>query len=620
MNNTCLKNRVFTNLLFVFGLMLLLFSCSPSEKTKPPKEVYKLTNHEEGLVQLPDGQFMLFKKMDENLVSMISSDGHSWTEPKTEVHNHSGVGVGLMLIDNNGELHNVRVVRRVVPNDTDDLKGPAITIMLDIWHSRTIDQRTKWEAPGKIFDGYCGALLDFKQLRSGRLIVPFAYWVAGQSPLPRGLNTSTVVYSDDGGKTWEISEAELTAPAFEGYPGNNYGAIEPAVVELEKDGYLFMLMRSQTGFLYKSYSTDNGTTWAPAVASRFYSFNGPPLLKELPDGRFFLVWNNCDAPPRYEGNPIYGGRDAIHAAISDDYGKTWKGFREIHRDPLRNETPPKSGDRGTSYSNSPNAVGNNIMLITGMGEGRRHIISVDTDWLTATHHESDFSNGLEEWTVFKHFGSVTNYWRDRVVGPQLVEHPTEKGKKVLHIRRPDEKDADGAVWNFPNGQSGRLTLRIMFNEGFRGGCIALTDRFFNPSDNSGEKLAMFCLSINNKGQFGQDAGISVGQWHTLEFVWNLTDRVCKVISDGKPVTTLPLNNETLNGLSYLRLRSMAQEKDTAGYFIESVVVDIDDNVVPWVNDKQTQEIEAGYRRFSEKNSTDGKPDESNFKKESGYLM
>ena len=446
-----------------------------------------------------------------------------------------------------------------------------------------------------IFEGYTSDVLDFKQLRSGRLIFAFGYWIPGTLRLPTGEFTSSVMYSDDGGNTWKLSDAKLTSPTYEGYNGNNYGAIEGAFIELESNGNLYQLLRTQTGFLYGSNSTDNGTNWTQPRATRFHMFDGPPLLKELPDKRILLVWNNCDNSPRYKGNGVYGGRDALHAAISDDYGKTWKGFREIHRDPFRNETPPKRGDRGTAYSNSPIGVDNKILLITGMGKDRRHIVSLDPQWLTEKHHESDFSKGLEEWHVFKHFGPASGWWRDRVVGPELVEHPSKKGLKVLHVRRPDEKDPDGAVWNFPNGRSGKLSIRIMLNKGFGGGNIALTDRFFNPSDSHGERLAMFSLPISNKGQLGQGPNISIGHWHTLDFIWDIGNKSCKVINDGKPALILTQNNETLNGLSYLRLRSKASVIDTAGYYIESVVVDIEDNIAPQVSEEDTKIAESIYR-------------------------
>jgi hypothetical protein len=576
-------------------LILLISGCAVKNDAEPPEAVYKIGDREKSLVKLPDGTFMLFINDGKSLKSITSEDCRTWTSPKVEIENQDEPGVVLVLSDREGELHSISMVRREVTPTSDSLRGPAATIMLDLWHRKTINKRKQWEPPKRIFEGYCGAVLDFKQLRSGRLIVPFAYWVAGQDPLPWGLNISTVVFSDDGGNTWHMSDAKLKAPAYSNYPGNNYGAIEPAVVELEEDGHLYMLMRTQTGFLYESFSDDNGTNWSTPAASRFYSFNGPPLLKELPERRIFLVWNNSDNSPKHKGQGVYGGRDAIHAAVSDDYGKTWKGFREIHRDPLRNETPPKFGDRGTSYANSPFGVNGDVMLITGMGEGRRHIVNVDVEWLTAKHHESDFSKGLEEWSLFKQFGPALRYWRDRVTGPVLVDHPSSKGQKVLHIRRPDEKDPDGAVWNFPNGMSGKLVINIMLNEGFKGGSIALTDRFFNPCDGHGERLAMFYLPVSSDGRLADGTFLTKVQWHKLEFIWDIYEKYCKVVNDGRESVTLPLNNETLNGLSYLRLRSTSPEPDLSGYFIESVIVDIDDNIAREVSPQEKKIAEDDYR-------------------------
>lgn len=569
-----------------------------------PQVVKKLGARESGLVQLPDGNFMLLSMTGHSLFSLISIDCNTWSNPKVEVENFhkeenlyfAGPGI-LTLIDKEGELHIVYQVFRNVQQKPEEQGKPYFqwgSQMYDIWHMRTTKGRSKWEFPEMIYAGYTSDVMDFKQLHSGRLIIPFGYWIPGQAPIPKGMFTSTVIYSDDYGKTWNQSDAQITSPTYN-YNGNNYGAIEGSIAELSQKGNLYSLFRTQTGFLYESYSNDNGNTWSQAKASRFHMFDGPALLKKLPNNRIFMVWNNSDNSPNHEGKGVYGGRDAIHAAISDDEGKTWKGFREIHRDPYRNETPPKHGDRGTSYSNSPVVADGKVMLITGMGVNRRHIVSIDPNWLTLKHHSSDFSNGLEEWSVFKHIGLASGWWRDRVVGPVLVEHPSKKGGKALHIRRPDENDGDGAVWNFPNGRSGNLLLRIMLNKGFGGGSIALTDRFFNPSDSHGERLSMFNLSISNSGQLENGQSISIGQWHNLRFSWDIANKNCDVILNGKKVYTIPLKNGTLNGLSYLRLRSTSPTKDTAGYLVESVAVDIGDNIAPEVSDDQKKTVEAQYR-------------------------
>ena len=87
----------------------------------------------------------------------------------------------------------------------------------------------------------------------------------------------------------------------------------------------------------------------PAAASRFNTSTGPPNILRHSNGWLVVSWNNCEMPPRHEGQGVYGGRDALHIAVSDDEGQTWRGFREIYLDHRRNENPASSGDRGTAY-------------------------------------------------------------------------------------------------------------------------------------------------------------------------------------------------------------------------------------------------------------------------------
>ena len=68
-----------------------------------------------------------------------------------------------------------------------------------------------------------------------------------------------------------------------------------------------------------------------------------------------------------------------------------------------------------------------------------------------------------------------------------------------------------------------------------------------------------------------------------------------MLNDGREAVTLPLNNQTLNGLSYLRLRSTSPEPDLSGYFIESVFVDIDDNIAKEVSTQDKKNAEDDYR-------------------------
>ena len=532
-----------------------------------PPQLLDASPPSKNIFQLPDGSLsILYLQRGKGCVSIRSTDGgETWSAPREEFpFTKPGSGIPLTLVDRDGELHAFLTVRRGAG------RRPTADYFIDIWHCRTTNERSQWSEPQRIFAGYVGALNGVTQLPSGRIVLPQQYWVPGRkSAPPTGSHVVTTNYSDDGGKTWTLSPAELTAPCVPDYIGSNYGACEPVILPL-KDGRAWMLMRSQTGFMYESFSPD-GAEWSPAVASQFRASNSPASLLRLKDGRIVVFWNNCENPSRVDRAPIYTTRDALHAAISDDEGQTWQGFREVVRDPLRNESPPKQGDRGTAYPFTAETADGKIVLATGQGGGRTALVRVDPDWLTAKTHADDFSAGLDLWCTFKPFGAVERYWRDRTAGPELIDHPEEPGRKVLHVRRPDEKPADEAVWNYPAGRSGRLTLRIKLQPGFEGGRIALADRFIPPGDPVTDELAAYILPLPFDGLSADD------KWHTLVFSWNLDQRTCDITVDGRPAEKLSLRNGESDALSYLRLASTAEAVDRAGILIESVDVTVDEH-------------------------------------------
>ena len=57
----------------------------------------------------------------------------------------------------------------------------------------------------------------------------------------------------------------------------------------------------------------------------------------------------------------------------------------------------------------------------------------------------------------------------------------------------------GAVWNFPNGRSGTLSLRLQLRPGFRGANIALTDHYSVPWDKEDLWYSLWNLPIDEKG-------------------------------------------------------------------------------------------------------------------------
>jgi hypothetical protein len=528
-------------------------------------------NYASAAVTYPDGTLESFARRSHkghvSIFRVRSVDhGLRWSEPEVLVNLPVAPWGGPMpLLDADGELH------FVIPRVRGEGRNPAVDRFIDLYHIRSTNGRTQFTEPQRIFEGYCGAIQGLFQLESGRIIAPFADWVANRPRTPpTGPSETTCVYSDDGGATWHDSPSRLTAPCYEGYNGGNYGACEPTLIEL-RDRRVWMLIRTQTGKLYESFSND-GAIWSEAQPSPFYSSNSPAFPIRLEDGRIVVFWNNCVMPPRVDGAGVYGGRDALHAAISADEGATWRGFREVYRDPTRNGTPPRNGDRGTAYPHATLTGDGRVLLVSGQGTERRRRFLIDPDWLLETTATADMTS-LDEWHVFKGFGPAAGYWRDRDQGPQLVPHPDDPDAgQVLHIRRPDERDADGASWNFPAAKAGTLTVRLRVEPGFGGAQISLTDRFFNPCDDAGEELATFAVRIDPAGIVTKDAGLSSGNWHTLEFDWDGDE--CRVLIDDEHVDTLRTEDAPPGGLSYVRFRSLAEVADEVGFYVASVAADV----------------------------------------------
>lgn len=504
----------------------------------------------------------------ENVLSFRESgdEGATWSEPRRCCVLPAGVwGGGAALIDRHGEVQ----LFYIRPRDGNVGRKPAVDRFLDMWHLRSTGGRSAWTQPVRIHAGYIGAISNAIQLKSGRIVMPFGDWVAGRERQPpTGAIETTAVYSDDDGATFHLSPSRHVAPVTDDYNGDKVGACEPAVIELD-DGRVLMFLRTQTGRLYQSISTD-GIRWAPATPSELHSSTGPAALAKLKDGRILLVWNNCTLPPKVNGQGVYAGRDALHAAVADGNATAWTGLREIYRDPTRNLEPPKRGDRGTAYPELLSARGGRVAVIAGQG-GRRALLLLDPAWLEETEQREDFSRGLENWSVYTPFGPASGWWRNRTQGAQLIDHPDEAGRRALHLRRADEKDADGATWNFPSGLRGTLELRVRLNEGCQGATIALTDRFFDPTDRSGEAQAMVSVSLGLTAKSDQVV-LPADQWQKLELQWDARERTATLWIEGRKVRDLPWANATATGISYLRLRSAAAEPDAAGWLVDSVKV------------------------------------------------
>ena len=164
------------------------------------------------------------------------------------------------------------------------------------------------------------------QLRSGRLLAPVA------STKQVGTKTddfrTSVYLSDDDGRTWRRSRTLLSAP--------KRGAMEPGLVEL-KDGRVMQIIRTQTGFIWRSFSSDGGETWTDAAPWDIESPESPATLAVTPGGDWLLVWNPkvvWSNPEKTVLGANHGGaRTPLASMVSADEGRTWSRPRNLEGNP-----------------------------------------------------------------------------------------------------------------------------------------------------------------------------------------------------------------------------------------------------------------------------------------------
>jgi len=161
------------------------------------------------------------------------------------------------------------------------------------------------------------------QLRSGRLLAPVS---TSQQVWTKNDDFRTAVYlSDDDGQSWRRGRTLLTAP--------KRGAMEPGLIEL-KDGRVMQIIRTQTGYIWRSFSSDGGETWTEAAPWNIEAPEAPSTLVSVPGtGDWLLVWNPIVAwgnPEKTVLGANHGGaRTPLAAMVSRDEGQTWSRPRNL---------------------------------------------------------------------------------------------------------------------------------------------------------------------------------------------------------------------------------------------------------------------------------------------------
>ncbi len=404
-----------------------------------------------------------------------------------------------------------------------------------------------------------------------------------------------VLLSDDDGASWRLVDIEPTdhfvqTPPHEGMRWENSG-LEPTVVELA-DGTLLCYLRTSTDFHYVTRSYDHGDTWTKPEPTPFHSVLTFPNLFRLNDGRILFFFNNTKPLPEVDHRSyfpplgedvitgvwedVFTNRDAMHIAVSDDEAKTWRGFRELQLNDLRNTCDFRSSggndgvnDKSVHQSQVLELPYGKILVHNGQHPNVNKVLIFDINWLYEQGRRETLSHGLGALSTQVYLQSVSGgicppfpghcAW-NRTNGVIPVPDPSGDHSEVLLFRNPGDdrlfNQIQGAVWNFPATHHGEVSVKLrVLGDGLR---ISLLDYWMNPCDPTVGSCAAFSADICEK----------TADWVTVTLQFDTDRRTAQMLWNGKKICSLPMRGEAPHGLYYLHLQTVAASGDRLGSLVK----------------------------------------------------
>ena len=424
-------------------------------------------------------------------------------------------------------------------------------------------------------------------------------WITAERSISEKEMTCAFIYSDDFGESWNI--VELKQPPFHEvvYPQKDirwtYGSgTEPHVAELSENK-MMMIIRTATDYFYQSFSYDRGNTWTEVEPSVFHGTDTTPFLLKLSDGRTVCFWNNSQpiSEPRHDkqmpdmgdwtiegfGEDAFTNRDVNHAAITDDGGQTWKGFREMFLNDIRNNADFRyAGNRFTSNDKSVHQFQafelpfGKILVAMGQNDSSRRLVIFDTNWLLETERHENFMNGLKNVSTQVYLKSISGCtarfgnghcaW-NRTHGAVMM--PDADGgylENVLISKHHDDRlfnDIQGVVWNFPASEKGEVCATIKLIE--KKVRISLADHWFNPCDEY--------TGIQSQFSFELDLDDIDSVFTEIRIVYDTKLGYANVYAGEKYLFKVNIQKIAPVGLSYISIQC-ATDGDSKGVYLKNL--------------------------------------------------
>lgn len=420
-------------------------------------------------------------------------------------------------------------------------------------------------------------------------------WFTGQ--VSKGYHAGYLAcffYSDDFGETWKVSSMDSPPDMPVTYPDKGFRwvncGVEPKAEELS-DGTLMMLLRNGWDAFYVTYSHDRGESWTESVPSTFYGHATTPFILRLSDGRVVTFWNNTRILPELEHHnqvprqpdsthdgtweDVFTNRDAAHAAVSEDGGKTWKGYREIMLNPCRNNADFRTvgaeftwTDKSVHQFQAVELPYGKILVSVGQSPAVRRLVVFDPGWLCETEAAEDFRRGLGGVTTHQYLESISGgihthsfghcAW-NRVSGAVMCPDPEEPRRECVSISRVEDPrvltKTPGVVWNFPMSRCGEVTAEVKI----AADClrISLSDRWYNACDDQATNTLPYYFELDRR---------DIGDGFTaIRVCFDVAQPYANVYADDRLLFRIPRHTEVPTGISYLMLQCIAGGASEGSY-------------------------------------------------------